>query len=293
MRRSDVRTHGCRLGIIRLREDEGAAVLNTVKKIGPVLDLFTPEAPEWRMTDIARALEMPKSSAHSLISTLAEVGLLAVTDRGRYRLGWNLLCLSERMRASLDFRRHAVPAMQDLSDVVHETVLLAALDRQKVIYVERVEGNHPMVRLAGVRVGSTVPAHCTSVGKVLLAFREPDEVRSLFADEGLKAMTRRTITAIDDLMAELTKARARGYAYDLGEVVPDVACVAAPVHDRYGTVVAGMSISMPAYRFEAKRELALSELQKTTALVSQRLAAAQAVTEPPSQAPTDDVIVVA
>jgi DNA-binding IclR family transcriptional regulator len=255
--------------------EERADVLSTIKKIGPVLELFTPERPEWRMTEIARALEMPKSSAHSLVTTLAEVGLLSTSDQGGYRLGWNILSLSERMRASLDFRKHALPVMQQLAESVQETVLLATLDRQRVIYLERAEGNHPMVRLAGVRVGSKAPAHCTSVGKILLAFRDPDEVRALFAAEGLRAMTKRTITDLDEFLAELTKVRSRGLAYDLGEIVPDISCVAAPVQDRYGSVVAAISVPTPAYRFEQKRDVIVEKLQKATADVSSRLTAAQ------------------
>lgn len=248
-------------------------MLNTVKKIGPVLELFTPERPEWRMTEIARALDMPKSSAHSLVATLAEVGLLSVSEHGRYRLGWNLLSLSERMRASMDFQRFAAPAMQALTEATQETAVLAVLDRRKVIYVERVEGNHPMVRLAGVRVGSRVPAHCTSVGKVLLAARDPEEVRALFGDEPLKQMTSNTIADVDALQEELVRVRARGYALDLAEAVPDVSCVAAPIRDRYGSAVAAMSLPMPTYRFESKRQLAVEELLKATATVSEELAA--------------------
>lgn len=249
--------------------------LNTIKKIGPVLDLFTPERPEWRMTEIARVLEMPKSSAHTLVTTLAEIGLLTTTNRGGYRLGWNILDLGERMRASLDFRRHALPAMHELSESVQETVLLAALDRRRVIYLERAEGRHPMVRLAGVRPGATAPAHCTSVGKVLLAYRDPAEVRALFARECPKAMTRRTITDVDQLLSELAKVRSRGFAYDIGEIVPDVCAVGAPVFDRFDSVVAAMSVAMPAYRFEAKRAAVSKGIQAAAAAASASLAAAQ------------------
>jgi len=266
-------------------------MLNTVKKIGPVLDLFTAQRPEWRMTEIARALDMPKSSAHSLVSTLADVGLLATTESGRYRLGWNLLSLSERMQASLDFRTHALTPMQALAGKVQETVLLAALDREKVIYVERVEGHHPMVRLAGVRIGSKAPAHATAVGKVLLADREPAEVRARFVESGLRALTLHTITDVDALEAELAKTRARGYAIESGEIVPDIACIAAPVHGRYGAVVAAISVAVPAYRFEAMRERILPTLEETAATVSTRLAQAQVERQPTELAETELVVV--
>jgi IclR family KDG regulon transcriptional repressor len=248
-------------------------MLNTVKKVGPVLDLFTAEQPEWRMTDIARALAMPKSSAHALVTTLADVGLLSVGPSGRYRLGWNLLSLAERMRASLDFKQVATPAMQALEGDVRENVLLAVLDRREVVYVERVEGTHPMVRLAGVRVGSRAPAHCTAVGKVLLAEREPEEVRALLESTGMRAMTRRTITSIAALEEELKQVRIYGVGYDRQEIVPEVGCIAAPVYGRYGDVVAAVSLAMPWYRFERREREFIQPLKAAADAITARLAA--------------------
>lgn len=250
--------------------------LSTIKKIGPVLDLFTAEQSQWRMTDIARALEMPKSSAHTLVTTLAEVGLLSVGPDGRYRLGWNLLSLGERMKAGIEFRQHALPHMQQLGRDLGETVLLAVLDRADVVYVERVEGTNPVVRLAGVRIGARLRAPCTAVGKVLLAARDPHEVRALYATAGIRPLTKRSIATMAELEEALVKVRAQGVAFDLCEVVPDVACVAAPVTDRYGTVIAAMSVSMPAYRFPEERGRLVNELKQTAARTSKSIAAAEA-----------------
>jgi DNA-binding IclR family transcriptional regulator len=255
-------------------------VLHTVKKIGPVLDLFTPERPEWRMTDMARALNMPKSSMHSLASTLAEVGLLSVSPRGGYRLGYNLLNLSERMRATMNFGRHALPTMQKLSQSLRETTLLAVLDRREVVYVERTEGTHPMVRLAGVRPGSRAPVQCTSVGKVLLAYLETSEVRSILSGVTWKQYTARTITDQEALERELVTVRARGIAYDRGELVPDIACVAAPITDRWGTVVAALSISMPAYRFPKDHSKLILPLKAATERISAEIARAEEPASP-------------
>lgn len=256
--------------------------LNTIKKIGPVLELFTPERPEWRMTEIARALGMPKSSAHSLVTTLAEIGLLAVGPQGRYRLGWNLLSLAERMRASLNFREHALPTMQELAGTLHETVFLAALDRHEVVYVERAEGNHPMIRLAGARIGTRVPAHAPAVGKAILAQRDPAEVRALLTRAGMRAFTRNTITDIDAFEEALVAVRARGVAFDLEEIVPDVSCAAVPLTDRYGTVVAGLSVSMPSYRFPADRTALVERLKAAGATISAKIAGADASASGPA-----------
>lgn len=246
-------------------------MLNTVKKVGPVLALFTPERPEWRMSDIAKALDMPKSSTHSLVCTLADIGLLSTTNNGRYRLGWMLITLGERMRASMSFSSLAVPVMLELSAALRETVLLAVLDRDEVLYLERVEGTHPTVRLAGVRVGARLPAHCTSVGKVLLADRDPAEVRAMIARTGMRQLTKRSLSSLDALEYELEKVRARGYAVDRGEVVPDICCQAVPVLDREGAVIAAMCVGVPKYRFDATRETVLGKLVEAGETISARL----------------------
>lgn len=254
-------------------------MLSTVLKVAPVLWLFTADRPEWRSVDIARALGMPKSSAHSLVKTMAEIGLLAHSEDGRYRLGWALLTLSERMRTSQTFCHHALPEMESLSRSVRETVLLAVLDRTEVTYVERVEGRHPMIRLAGAAAGTRAPAHCTAVGKVLLASREPREVRELLERAGMKAFTRRTIVDVGTLERELLDVRARGYAVDRQEIVPEVACVAVPVRNRYGTVIAAMSVSMPAYRFPADARALVAELKATADRLTDQISDAEVVEE--------------
>jgi DNA-binding IclR family transcriptional regulator len=231
-------------------------MLNTIKKVGPVLDLFTAEQPEWRMTDIARALEMPKSSAHALVITLADVGLLSLTSSGRYRLGWNLLSLAERMRASLDLKGIATPAMRALEGDVRENVLLAVLDRREVVYVDKVEGTHPMVRLAGVRVGSRAPAHCTAVGKVLLAFGATE----LASDAALEPLTSRTIVDRRRLDAELATIRSDRFATATDELESGLTAVASPVFDEDGTAVAALAVSGPTLRLSPRR---IAELRPT------------------------------
>lgn len=251
-------------------------MLNTVKKVGPVLELFTPERSEWRMTEIAQALEMPKSSAHSLLSTMADIGLLSTTNQGRYRLGWMLLTLGDRMRVTVDFRSRVQPLMEELAGRLRETVLLAVLDRDQVLYVERAEGTHPTVRLAGVRVGARLPVHCTAVGKVLLADRDPSEVRAIISRAGMKPFTKRSHSTVEDLENDLAHVRSRGAAFDLGEVSPDVFCIAVPVRDHYRSVVAAMSVSVPAYRFDPSREAVLDALSDTGERASAALASSPA-----------------
>jgi DNA-binding IclR family transcriptional regulator len=243
-----------------LVRDRGVA---SVRRIGPVLDLFTADRPEWRMSEIARALSMPKSTTHALLGSMVEVGLLSLTPRRRYQLGWSLLSLGERMRVGLDFRRHAMPAMQELARAVHETVVLCALDRSSVVVVERVEGDHPMVRLAGAAPGTRAPAYRTACGLVLLAARPRGEVRALL--DGLPAL--------DALERTLDGVRHRGVAVARGELAADVAAIAAPLTDAHGIVVAAIGLQVPAYRFPRDTTRVGDALCGVAASVSRRLAA--------------------
>jgi DNA-binding IclR family transcriptional regulator len=100
-------------------------MLQTIQKIGPVLDLFTAQRPDWGVTEVADAVGAPRSSAHALLTSLAETGLLQCRARGRYRLGWRVVELNEALRASVDLRAVAYPVLRRLADQYGETVHLA------------------------------------------------------------------------------------------------------------------------------------------------------------------------
>jgi DNA-binding IclR family transcriptional regulator len=221
-------------------------VLLTVKKIGPVLDLFSVERPEWGVTEVAERLGVAKSSAHALLVSLADVGLLSSTSQSRYRLGWRFLDLGETLKASLDLRAAALPQMRALVTAHRETVQLSVLDRGLVLFVERLEGTHP-VRFAGAPVGARWPAHACASGKVLLAVRPRGEVARIASVEGLRPMTPRTIVDLDRLHAELDGCHE--LAIDVEESVPGVSQIAAPVRLERGMTVAALSIAVPTSRF--------------------------------------------
>ncbi|HEY8582470.1 MAG TPA: IclR family transcriptional regulator, partial [Capillimicrobium sp.] len=199
------------------------SVLLTVKKIGPVLDLFSVERPEWGVTEVADHLQIAKSSAHALLASLVEVGLLKCTAHSRYRLGWRFLDLGETLKASLDVRSSALPVMRALVSRHRETVQLSVLDRGRVLFVERVEGTHP-VRFSGAPVGAHWAAHATASGKVLLSVRPRGEVERIASVEGLPRLTPATNTDLGRLHEELAEVRRRGFATDIEEIVPGVSC---------------------------------------------------------------------
>jgi DNA-binding IclR family transcriptional regulator len=229
-------------------------MLSTLRKSGRVLDLFDAQHPQRGVSEVAQVLGLPKSTTHALLSTLTEMGLLRRTAQGRYRLGWKILGLSTALIESAELLTEARPIIEDLVRRHGECVHLAVLDGDMVTYVDKAQGTHA-VQIAVTWVGSRLPAHCTSVGKVLLADRPWTEVAAILTRRGMEALTPHTIRTHERLREELERTAAHGYAYDLEEVVADLCCVAAPIRDHSSSVVAALSISVPAYRFHRQREV--------------------------------------
>ncbi|WP_020415699.1 IclR family transcriptional regulator [Amycolatopsis sp. ATCC 39116] len=250
-------------------------MLQTIQRIGPILDLFTPERSEWGVAEVAETLGTPRSSTHALLSTLVDTGLLQCRGRGRYRLGWRVVELSEAMRSGVDLRTCAEPAIQELSREVGETVHLGVWERGKVLYLDKVVA-HQQVTVTGARVGSRLDAHCTAIGKVLLAHRDDAEIDRVLAQARLKRLTATTITDPAGLRACLDQVRARQVAFDDGEAVAEVQCVAAPVRDEHGAVVAAVSVTVPATRFRPRSKELRKSVSVAAGKIGRRLSAASA-----------------
>lgn len=228
-------------------------MLHTVQKAAEVLNLFSIERPEWGVSELAKALSFPKSSASALVSTMAEQGLLRRTSSGRYKLGWRVVALSQVLLSTTDFHIEARPVMQSLIARFGETVHLATLEGGQVIYVDKLQGTRA-IQVAVTGVGYRLPAHCSGVGKVILAHRPWEEVCQILHSKGMTALTSHTITTPECFKKELARVAAQGYAYDMEEAVEELCCVAAPIRDHRGEVVAALSLSVPAYRFQQVRE---------------------------------------
>lgn len=224
-----------------------------IRKAAHVLDLFSLDRPEWGVSEVARELGIPKSTACELLISLTDQRLLRRTGRGRYRLGWRLFELSQTLLDTTEFRTEARKVMQGLVEQWGETAHLAVLEGIEAVYLEKVQPS-PAVKILLSRTGARLPAYCSGVGKVLLANRNWRDIAEALEEKGLKALTANTLTTMDALAEELKGVHERGYAYDQEEVTIGLCCVAAPIWDYSGAVVAAMSLSVPAYRFNAKKK---------------------------------------
>jgi IclR family KDG regulon transcriptional repressor len=245
-------------------------MLNTVSKAGKILNLFSFKQPEWGVSEIAKLLDISKSTASEVMATLAEAGLLTRTRSGRYRLGWRLFELSQVLLDNTDFCTVARLAMQELVERWGETTHLAVLEGAHVVYVEKLQAT-PAVQILLSRVGARLPAHCSGVGKVLLAHQDWQHVAELMQEQELRVFTPNTITNLDALASELARVRAQGYAFDHEEVALGLCCVAAPIYDLEGRAIAAISMSIPAYRFYPQQDNYTSIILKTAAHISNNL----------------------
>lgn len=231
-------------------------IVQSVDRALSVLKLLA-ERGESSVTDLAQELGVHKSTASRLLSTLAAEDFVEQVDgAGSFRLSFGVLHLASAMLAEIDIVRTARPILEALSETTAETVNIAVLHNDQVVNVDQVIGS--MAVVGANWVGRRLPLHCTSTGKVLLAFLDEQE-RDIHLGRPLQAYTDATITDADTLRDELAAVRDQRYALTVEELEAGLNAVAAPVFDHAGAVIAAVSVSGPAYRFNVGRLLQLAE----------------------------------
>jgi len=244
-----------------------------VPALARALDIleFIAQRREASFTEIFTCLGLPKSSTYQLLGTLAGRGYVRhAGDSSRYSLGFKLFELGNQAVSGLDIRAEALPILHKLVEQTKETCHLGVLDGVEGVYLAKLEGSQP-VRLNSWE-GKRLFLHCTAMGKALLAFQDEDAREQLIAEAGLKPMTENTITDPELLRSHLALVRERGWALDDQENEPHIRCVGAPVRDIHDKVVAAISISGLATRFDGEYLLTIAELVRRAAdELSQRL----------------------
>lgn len=205
---------------------------------------------EMGISALAARLGLAKSTVHRLATTLVEYDILEQNrETGKYRLGLALFELGTLVRRKMDVMSEAQAQIHALADLSGETVQLAILDHLSVLYI-RIRESRQAVRMS-TGLGSRAPAHCTSVGKALLAYQAPEVIQQVI-DNGLQRYTPNTITEGPRLLEELASVRQKGYAIDDEEIESGLRCVAAPIRNHSGRVVAAISVAAPVQRMTKK-----------------------------------------
>lgn len=192
--------------------------------------------------DVADALQLPRASAHILLSTLMHAGYLRQAKRrGRYRLDLQVIPLAQAALRQLPVRERAAPPLHELAAQTGLAAYLAVLFRGQAMTIDRiVPTSRPEAR---ADLGQTNPAYASSMGKALLAYLAPAELEAYLASVRFEQRTERTITTLEELHRELERTRERGYALSEGEHRPNVRSIAAPIFSYEGDSVAAVCVA--------------------------------------------------
>lgn len=226
-------------------------MLNTIARTGTVLNLFTPECPHWGVTEVASALNLSKSTAHDLLASLAEVGLLQRTPDDRYRLGWRLLVMSRRLVSSTNLRGSIQRTIADVSKQLGAGVTIGAWDGRRVVCVlhAAAPGTAPLHA-----TGTRLPGHASALGKLLMAQLPEPQVEARIRQYGLPALTSRTVVDPDVFRCQLREAERTGVATQHGELVDGRSCLAVGILDSHRRVIAALSICASTERVRGRCE---------------------------------------
>jgi len=223
--------------------------------------------------EISEQIDLSPSTTFRMLSTLAYYRYVKRDETtNQYRLGLACLELAHAYIGSNDLRTVALPELETLRNETKETVHLAVLQDMEIVYLEKLPGLHA-IGLMSSRVGGRAPAYCTGVGKVLLAYQKHEVVRAYYQERGLPRFTKITITDLPQLMSELETVKNLGLSFDRGEHEDEVRCVAAPIFDISGQVVAALSISGPEARMDPleKNQLMIVLAQQAARNISRML----------------------
>jgi DNA-binding IclR family transcriptional regulator len=199
------------------------------------------------LKQLALETSLHPSTAHRILAAMVTAGFVERAEPGSYRLGIRLLELGNVVKSRISIREAAMPPMQQLHQQLGESVNLGVRQGDDIVYVERTSSGRSSVRVVHL-VGARAPLHVTAVGKLYLAEQSPQELRDYARRTGLPRYTATSLTSLPALERELEKVRRHGVAFDNEEIEQGLRCIAAPIRDDGGELVAGISVSAPAER---------------------------------------------
>ncbi|MFW5995965.1 MAG: IclR family transcriptional regulator [Halanaerobiaceae bacterium] len=212
-----------------------------------------------KITELSDSLGLHKSTVHRFLDTLSYRGYVEQDPETRtYKIGLKFFEIGSKVLNNLDLRKQVRPYLRDLRQETGETVHLGVLDRGMVVYIDK-EESEETIRMYS-RIGKRVFTHCTSLGKVLLAFSAPEIMERVVEKEGLPGLTKNTITDIEELRKHLQLVKTAGYAIDNEEHQEGIRCIGGPIFDYRGEAVAAFSVAGPTMRITEKRVEKLSSL---------------------------------
>lgn len=232
--------------------NEAKTPIQVIERMMTLLDVLSRYPGSVSLKLLAHESELHPSTAHRILGAMTASGFVEKGDAGSYRLGIRLLELGNIVKSRISIRDRAMAQMQQLHQATGESVNLGIRQGDEIVYVERTSSGRSAVRVVHI-VGARAPLHTTASGKLFLAEDSLQKVREYAKRTGLPAATPNSIVSLPLLERELDKVRRHGAAFNMDEMETGVRCIAAGIRDDNGVLVAGLSLSTPAERFDADR----------------------------------------
>jgi DNA-binding IclR family transcriptional regulator len=250
--------------------------MDSVQRVTLLMDLLLAQKDELGIRDIARMVDVPKSTVQRMLSSLETAGWVRRTaETQKYRLGLRFLAYANSWRLRFELVHQTRHILEDLSARTQETVLLLVLDGDCGRCIDKVEPVRTFKLVA--EVGKTFPLHAAACGKILLAF-SPERVQERVLSQPLERFTPTTIVDAPALREELDRIVARGYARSIEELTPGAAEISVPILDDDGNLIAGLSVAGARTEIEDRIDEMLRELEAAARRILPRRLSATAST---------------
>jgi DNA-binding IclR family transcriptional regulator len=237
--------------------------VRVLRRAFDILEAFDEEHAVMSLQEISNRIDLPKTTAFRLISTMVETGYLVQTRSNDYCLSYKFMALAAVAQSTFDIRNTARPAMERIREQTNESVDISIQTGQFRICIEVLESHHKIKSI--IRPGETVPLHLGAVGKTFLAFGPAELLDRLIA------MPPEPDFDTEELRRQVSAVREQGYAFTTGERVPGASAIAAPVRDHTGRALYALAVTGPAYRFDERqaefREILLEGAREISSLL--------------------------
>jgi len=235
-------------GVIKLGKN--SKYINSIKRAVKILDLYTENTENLGITEISKILDINKSTVYKIVNTLRDEGLLIKNETNqKYMMGYKILDLASKTIGQYDYKEISLKEMKELRDDINETVILSVYTKQGGFCLEKVDPKNK-IKLTS-QAGHIIPLYAGATGKVLLANAPKEDMEKIITDK-LKKFTNNTEITEKKLRKQLNKIKEQGYALSKGELDEGAIAIGAPILDKDGKLIYGLSIAGPAGRMEKK-----------------------------------------
>lgn len=250
-----------------MEQAEAKGSIQVIERMMSLVDALASASEPLSLKALSKVTGLHPSTAHRILAAMTQSRLVDRCETGTYGLGIRFLELGNVVKSRFSIREITLPFMQELHEALGEAINLGIRDGDEIIYLERTSSGRSLVRVVYL-IGARAPLHLTSLGKLFLAADTAANVRAYAEHTGLPGKTPHSLTSLERLEQELETIRREDLAYDNEEAELGLRCIAAPIRNDEGIVVAGLSISAPTERHNSSWT---DQLKRATTSISHAL----------------------